>query len=47
MSYHADMQMIDTHTHGHTDRHTDADDDNTGRPKLASGKKSNKCGGQE
>ena len=26
-------------THGHTDRHTDAGDDNTRRPKLASGKK--------
>ena len=27
----------DTQTHGHTDRHTDAGDDNTRRPKLASG----------
>ena len=27
-----------THTHGHTDRHTEAGDDNTRRPKLASGK---------
>ena len=37
MSYRADKQVIDTHTHGHTDRHTDAGDDNTQRPKLASG----------
>ena len=39
MSYRADKQVIDTHTqtHGHTDRHTDAGDDNTRRPKLASG----------
>ena len=27
-----------TNTHGHTDRHTDAGDDDTRRPKLASGK---------
>ena len=40
MSYRADKQVIDTHTHGHTDRHTEAGDDNTHRPKLASGKKS-------
>ena len=41
MSYRADKQVVDTHTHthGHTDRHTDAGDDNTRRPKLASGKK--------
>ena len=38
MSYRADKQVIDTHTHGHMDRHTDAGDDNTRRPKLASGK---------
>ena len=40
MSYRADKQVIDTHTqtHGHTDRHTDAGDENTRRPKLASGK---------
>ena len=36
MSYRADKQVIDTHTH--TDRHTDMGDDNTRRPKLASGK---------
>ena len=36
MSYHADKQVIDTHTH--TDRYTDRGDDNTRRPKLASGK---------
>ena len=35
MSYHADKQVIDTHT----DRYTDRGDDNTRRPKLASGKK--------
>ena len=40
MSYRADKQVIDTHTdtHTHTDRHTDRGDDNTRRPKLASGK---------
>ena len=37
MSYRADKQVIDTHTH--TDRYTDRGDDNTRRPKLASGKK--------
>ena len=36
MSYRADKLVIDTHTH----RPTDAGDDNTRRPKLASGKKS-------
>ena len=36
MSYRADKQVIDTHTH--TDRYTDRGDDNTRRPKLASGK---------
>ena len=36
MSYRADKQVIDTHTH--TDRYTDMGDDNTRRPKLASGK---------
>ena len=30
--------LIHTQTHGHTGRHTDAGDDNTRRPKLASGK---------
>ena len=39
----ADKQVIDTHTHTHTDRqthmYTDATDDNTLRLKLASGKK--------
>ena len=41
MSYRADKQVIDTHTDTHTDRYTDTDryDDNTRRPKLASGKK--------
>ena len=32
MSYRADKQVIDTHTH------TDTGNDNTRRPKLASGK---------
>ena len=36
MSYRADKQVIDTYTH--TDGHTDIGDDNTRRPKLASGK---------
>ena len=35
MSYRADKQVIDTHT----DRYTDTGDDNTRRPKLASGNK--------
>ena len=39
MSYRADKQVIDTHTDTHTDRYTDRGDDNTRRPKLASGKK--------
>ena len=39
MSYRADKQVIDTHTH--TDRYTDRGDDNTRRTKLASGKKAN------
>ena len=34
MSYRADKQVIDTHT----DRYTGRGDDNTRRPKLASGK---------
>ena len=40
MSYRADKLVIDTHTHTHTRTHrpTDAGDDNTRRPKLASGK---------
>ena len=37
MSYRPDKLVIDTHTHTH--RPTDAGDDNTRRPKLASGKK--------
>ena len=37
MSYRADKPVIDTHTLRH--RPTDAADDNTRRPKLASGKK--------
>ena len=36
MSYRADKQVIDTHTHTLT--YTDRGDDNTRRPKLASGK---------
>ena len=39
MSYCADKQVIDTHTDTHTDRYTDRGDDNTRRPKLASGNK--------
>ena len=39
MSYRADKQVIDTHTDTHTDRYTDRGNDNTRRPKLASGKK--------
>ena len=35
MSYCADKQVIDTHTD--TDRYTEMGDDNTWRPKLASG----------
>ena len=35
MSYRADKLVID----GHTDTHTRVGDDNTRRPKLASGKK--------
>ena len=38
MSYRPDKLVIDTHTHTHTHRPTDAGDDNTRRPKLASGK---------
>ena len=40
MIYRADKHVIDTHTQtqGHTDRHTDAGDDNTRGAKLASGK---------
>ena len=37
MSYRADKQVINTHTH--TDRYTDTDDDNTGKPKPVWGKK--------
>ena len=37
MSYRADKPVIDTHTHGHTD----AGNDNTRRPKLASGNENN------
>ena len=39
MSYHADKLMIDARTDRRTDTQTDADNDNTRRPKLASGKK--------
>ena len=38
MGYRADKQVIDTHTDTHTERYTDRGDDNTRRPKLASGK---------
>ena len=34
-------QASDWHTHTHTDTHTDAGDDNTRKPKLASGKNDN------
>ena len=30
------QQVTDTHTHGHTDKHTDAGDDNIQRQKMAS-----------
>ena len=46
MSYRTDKQVIDTHTYGHTERHTDAGDDYTRRPKLASGKKVRQTDGQ-
>ena len=39
MSYRVDKQVIDTHTDTHTERYTDRGDDNTQRPKLASGNK--------
>ena len=43
MNYRADKLMIDghmdTHTQTHTHTHTHAGNDNTRRPKLASGKK--------
>ena len=39
MSYRADKHMITAHTDGRMDTHTDAGNDNTRRPKLASGKK--------
>ena len=44
MSYRADKLVIDTHTHTHTRTHrpTDAGDDNTRRPKLASGNNAKK-----
>ena len=45
MSYRADKQMIDTHTH--TDRYTDRGDDNTRRPKLASGKNATALNGTD
>ena len=40
MSYRADKLVIDTHTH----EHTDSGDDNTRRPKLASGKNARHLG---
>ena len=39
MSYRADKHVITAHTDGRTDTQTDAGNDNTWRPKLASGKK--------
>ena len=39
MSYRADKQMITAHTDGRTDTQTDADNDNTRMPKVASGEK--------
>ena len=41
MSYRADKQVITAHTDGRTDTQTDAGNDNTQRPKLASGKNMN------
>ena len=38
MSYRADKQVLTAHTDGRTHRQTDAGNDNTRRPKLASGK---------
>ena len=38
MSYRGDKQVITAHTDGRTDTQTDAGNDNTRRPKLASGK---------
>ena len=38
MSYRADKHVITAHTVGRTDTQTDAGNDNTRRPKLASGK---------
>ena len=38
MSYRMDKLMIDGHTDTHTHIHTHAGNDNTQRPKLASGK---------
>ena len=38
MSYRADKLLIDARTDTHTHTHTDAGNDNTWRPKLASGK---------
>ena len=38
MSYRADKRVITAHTDGRTDTQTDAGNDNTRRPKLASGK---------
>ena len=38
MIYRADKQVITAHTDGRMDTQTDAGNDNTRRPKLASGK---------
>ena len=45
MSYCADKHMITAHTDGRMDTQTDAGNDNTRRPKLASGKKGGLCMG--
>ena len=43
MSYRADKQVITAHTDGRTDTQTDAGNDNTRRPKLASSKNVKNC----
>ena len=44
MSYRADKLVIDGHTDTHTHTHTHAGNNNSRRPKLASGKKQNMVG---
>ena len=41
MSYRVDKQVITAHTDRRTNGHTDTGNDNTRRPKLASGKNEN------